>query len=673
MSRASAGTALRAMELPDDNGVRVLNIREIDYRDGAEEALLTLLAGAQDVSSTSDELAGMATSWAEQYHLDPSRANVLRVLSIPAGARILEVGAGCGTLTRYLGEQGVEVDAVEPVLSRARVARERCRDLGSVEVFVGQIEDVPRAADYDLVIVVGVLEYTGRGYSGTEQHQRFLEEVRARLAPGGSLILAIENKLGTKYLAGAPEDHYNVPFEGVEGYPSGGTRARTFSRRELEGMLTEVGLSPRTLAAFPDYKMTRAVLDPLALAGTPEQSLLSNLPIFPSPDWVGVRSPAANEQLLWRSLVEAGLALDTSNSLLILASNGEPAGELWPGERLARYFSWNRRREFTLVSTVERDLTGAVHIHREPLVSEKSAGGLSIVGSVDPFVEGGDFIDGFVSADENGSRALVGQWVELVAEREKRGDLSFDCVPANIRIVSDGSLAVIDDEWRMDDVKADWVIRRGILLLALKFRGTGRRPSWVSKDSTPREIALLIGSWAGMEDRSWLDRTVDEESVLQAGIQRPTGRVSGDRIEDNRIRLNLALVESNSPEVSLRWKERGGRDSNFSRAELQNVTDSVQELSRYVMRFEQAYRQQVTTLEARLTGDATAYRSKLDEMQKVNSKLESRLESASAELRKLESRHEAASAELIRMRNTLSWRLTKWLRRLRGLSRKNGG
>lgn len=659
MSRASAGSALRARELPDNSGVRILNIREVDHRDGPEESLLALLTQAQDVSSTSDELAGKATSWAEQYHLDPSRANVLRALSISAGVRILEVGAGCGALTRYLGEQGAEVDAVEPVLSRARVARERCRGLEGVEVFVGQIEDVPRAADYDLIVVVGVLEHIGRGFSGTEPHRFFLEDVQSRLAPGGSLILAIENKLGVKYLAGAPEDHYNVPFEGVEGYPSGGIRARTFSRRELEEMLVDVGLSPRTLAAFPDYKMTRAVLDPLALTGTPEESLLSDLPIFPSPDWVGTRSPAANERLLWRSLVEAGLALEASNSFLMVASNGKPSHELWPGNRQAQYFSWNRRREFTLVSTVERGSDHAVRIRREPLVPGESAGEYAITGSMDPFVAGTDFIDGFIEADEKGARSLIGQWTDLLRDRQGKGNLSFDCVPANLRIARDGALVFIDDEWRMDGVEVERVLRRGIILLALRFRGTNRRPGWISEKMTPREIAIMVGFWVGLEDPLWVDATIDEESALQAGIQRPSGRIPGERLEFNRNQLTLAMATTVFGGTRPRSIDPSGFGDSAHALEVRKLIESASELTGVFARVDKEHRERFLALERRAAEQATATQRKLDEMLDEREMLRKRLT--------------GASEELSRMRATLSWRMTKGLRMLRRRTRKNGG
>ena len=52
-----------------------------------------------------------------------SRANAVRALTLPTQSRVLEIGAGCGAITRYLGETFEQVDALEPMLARARVAR----------------------------------------------------------------------------------------------------------------------------------------------------------------------------------------------------------------------------------------------------------------------------------------------------------------------------------------------------------------------------------------------------------------------------------------------------------------------------------------------------------------------------------------------------------------------
>ena len=95
-----------------------------------------------------------------RYHFSPIRSNLLRPLRIRPGMRVLEIGCGTGAITRWLGEQHAQVVAIEGNIRRARAAAVRCEGLASVEIVAGTLDDVPPDALFDLVVVVGVLEYS---------------------------------------------------------------------------------------------------------------------------------------------------------------------------------------------------------------------------------------------------------------------------------------------------------------------------------------------------------------------------------------------------------------------------------------------------------------------------------------------------------------------------------
>jgi len=505
-------TVLRSGVHEARDGVRLLRADpDIPYRDGAEERLWEIVKAASDVSSDSTEMLEVARGWAEQYHTHPARANVLRALDIPPDAAVLEVGAGCGPITRYLGETGAQVDALEPVLPRARVARERTRDLANVEVFCGNFEDVPSDPVYDLVIVVGVLEYVGGGGADPEPYLRFLQECRTRLRPGGTLVLAIENKLGVKYLTGTGEDHSGRIFHSVEDYPRLGP-ARTFSATALLELTRTSGFAPRLFGVFPDYKHTRVVLDTERLyAAAPD--LLENLPSFPSRYAGTKRVQLASEERVWKEFVRDGLGSHFPNSFLVIGSTEQPA-TLWPEARLAKYFSINRRREY-VASTTVRLAEGEIRFDRVyspepgPLITE----GVTSWG----YVAGSSFLDAFSAADDTARRDLLRRWLELVRAACDRDTVPLDALPSNVIITTDGELQLIDNEFH-DVSPVERVIERGLFWLAVNLGRTTTPETW-SPARTIGDLCLQIAGLAQVPlDAPALDRFLEHEAEFQVVV-----------------------------------------------------------------------------------------------------------------------------------------------------------
>ena len=336
------------------------------YHDGAERYLLDALRKTSDLSLFSPELRSRVHDWASLYHLTPYRATILDALGLTARrARVLELGAGCGAVTRWLGEHFERVDAVEGSLARAQVARERCRDLPGVRVTAANFFDLDFAGTFDVATLIGVLEYSHLYHPDhradpAQAALSNLELVRGSLREDGLLVIAIENRLGLKYLSGCHEDHAGRRFEGVEGYP-GRSSAVTFSAAELERLVLAAGFSGLDFyLAFPDYKLARTVLD---AAATDTSVYPANWVETPFPDRAGPQREAPfNESLVLREIVSAGLLRDLSNSFVVLAYGGERdrvraslgIDEGW----VARHYSLDRRPAFCKRTSLERTAAG---------------------------------------------------------------------------------------------------------------------------------------------------------------------------------------------------------------------------------------------------------------------------------------------------------------------------
>ena len=566
-------------QLLESEGVIVLGDHELGYWDGGEDRVFSILSAANDLSSTSQELSTVGSIWPETYHLTTQRSNIVRALDLPADARVLEIGAGCGAVTRCIAERCGTVDAIEPVPARARAARARTRDLDNVTVYVGLLEDLPPEPVYDIIFVIGVLEYVAGGTDERAPYEAFLRGVAQRLRPGGSLVLAIENPLGVKYIAGDPEDHTNRVYDSIEGYPEG-TQARTFVRTELESLMRSADLTPRTLMAFPDYKLTKVVMAP-DVAGTPPD-LLAHLPSFPSPTWTGIRPRALDEGRLWATLVSSGACAEFPNSFLTLATKpgAEPA-HLWPEHRIARYFSGIRAPWLATVTTVTAD-DHDVWFARARLI--EGSGPEPRRASVDPqshpYIPGRLMLDAIGAWDTSdaGRKELLQQWVAYIDARLADSDAAalWDALPHNIVINGADELHCIDEEWTFVGTTRDGLLARGALLTGLALASSTRTAQWTGM-ATVGDLVDDIGAKLGLPP-GWLELAVEQESAFQAEVIGPRA-IDPDGVLARhdvaaRLRAELALPLSIMPMAPGRERNEDAAtvaELNRIRAELTDV------------------------------------------------------------------------------------------------------
>jgi len=348
--------------------------------------------------------------------------------------------------------------------------------------------------------------------------------------------VAIENPVGVKYLAGAPEDHSGKVFHSVEGYPVDGP-ARTFTRKELRELASVAGFTgAQVLGAFPDYKLTRAVFADALFEAAP--SLALEVPRFPSPDWVVPRPHLVEEADLWSELVATGHGAEFSNSLVLIADSGEPDRSLWSDDLLAAYFSLDRRAELQVRKEVRRD-GEAISIVTVPLGSG-TVDGFTVRAGTEPWVHGRGVVEMLV-AEPHLLDGIVDDWRQMVRETvaSSRGSIPFDLLPHNL-IYQDGVAHVIDDEWRSTRVTQDQVLARGALLLARDLTEVRGYEAWGA--TSRRDLAERIAKAAGLAvDDGWFERSVDEEATLQAMVG--GGGVDDSKFERTRVIVRTDLLE----------------------------------------------------------------------------------------------------------------------------------
>lgn len=332
-------------------------ITQIGYLDGAESYLKEVLMSADDLGLLSDELKSRIKDWPTLYHLSPYRATILDCFDFQnREAKVLELGAGCGAVTRWLGEHFRDVHAVEGSFQRASIARLRCRDLSNVKVYAANFFDIEFEKQFDIVTLIGVLEYSHLYHPVHKEkpHEAALSTlqlIHRGIKDQGILLLAIENKLGLKYFSGAKEDHSGKLFDGIQGYPDIKTPV-SYSAAELSNLLLSAGFTSIDFyLPFPDYKLVQTIFNAQKLAPHTHHYLYNWIKT-PFPDRVTQqRTLLFNENLALREISKAGLLKDLSNSFLIIAHKGDKAANrkylgFSDDDWIARHYSLDRHKDF---------------------------------------------------------------------------------------------------------------------------------------------------------------------------------------------------------------------------------------------------------------------------------------------------------------------------------------
>ncbi|MEG0961857.1 MAG: methyltransferase [Lachnospiraceae bacterium] len=199
--------------------------------------------------------------WAVLYHLSRQRENIVEPMEIRKSDDVLEIGAGLGAVTGAIARKCKKVDCIELSRRRSLVNAYRHRDYSNIEIFVGNFQDIAIEKKYDVITLIGVLEYAYHYIDSKHPYEDFIKKVSQSLKQNGKLYVAIENKLGMKYFAGYHEDHIGKPFVGIEGYKKE-DKVKTFSRSQLEKLLLENGFSSTHFYyPFPDYKLPTIIYD----------------------------------------------------------------------------------------------------------------------------------------------------------------------------------------------------------------------------------------------------------------------------------------------------------------------------------------------------------------------------------------------------------------------------
>lgn len=278
------------------------------YSDGdIEEQILKIVRETTDYEK---EVLLDGNDWATLYHLSPIRENLLEWYDFGKDKSLLEIGAGCGAVTGLFCRKLGRVVANDLSRRRSLINATRNRKYDNLEILVGNFEDIQTEEKFDYVTLIGVLEYSIYYINSADPFTDMLRRAKAYLKPGGTLIVAIENRFGIKYWSGAKEDHTWKAFDGIQGY-AGVDRVRTFSRKGLEKLILNSGFQTcEFYYPLPDYKLPLMIYSEFNI---PKQYPVSGN----TPNYDCERYILFNEEKAMNDLIQDGSFEDFANSFLV--------------------------------------------------------------------------------------------------------------------------------------------------------------------------------------------------------------------------------------------------------------------------------------------------------------------------------------------------------------------
>ncbi|MBX9742876.1 MAG: glycosyltransferase [Chthoniobacterales bacterium] len=551
----------------------------IAYNDGdeIEQRLAVIIGQVKDRSLHSVELCQHCTDWPSTYHLSKVRANILRPFEKEfQGKNILEMGAGCGALTRYLGEIGANVLALEGSVRRATITRLRTQELENVTVVADNISSFSINQQFDFVTLIGVLEYADLFISGETPAISLLKIARSFLKPNGRIIIAIENQLGLKYFAGAPEDHLGQAMIGIEGR-YGKKQPRTFGQAVLGKMLKEADfIQQQFLAPFPDYKLPISIVTE---QGMEEEHFDAS--VFA---WQSVKSDEQlplhthfSLELAWQEAFKNRLGMSLSNSFLIVASLSEKS-PLLPSTILAYHYSTRRTATYCKETTFNYSADGKIDICCMPLNGKKGEETSSLlVQHIFPRLE--RYVKGTLLSlklikilmADNWSISDVGtfltQYTEILKKLLPFSDSSlrspyniisgsfFDAMPQNIILDKNQTPILFDQEWILNEpFEVGYLFFRVLFLITNAMTHFGFSKEGIITyheliDNSLKRIGIPL-------KEADYHRYFQLELRIQAAI---SGVLEQERVKWNKEKLlpfRTASVEQQiSQEVSLKKKD----------------------------------------------------------------------------------------------------------------------
>jgi len=185
------------------------------------------------------------------------RSNIIKWYTFDKNKKALEIGANYGEITQELVKKVSKVTAIEFDDEKINCIKRRLENNKNYEIKSGQkITDIKIQEKYDYIVAIGTPEYAEK--IGFQNLQHMLEWMYQRLDENGTILFTIDNRFGTKYLAGSTRNKDEVPFAEFKPYIK--RDYKLFGKKEIENIIKKAGiLNYKFYYPVPNYNFAHLI------------------------------------------------------------------------------------------------------------------------------------------------------------------------------------------------------------------------------------------------------------------------------------------------------------------------------------------------------------------------------------------------------------------------------
>ncbi len=277
------------------------------------------------------------------YFLSPLRHGLLEWYPFEKEGSLLEIGSGYGQLTSLFTQKVNRVVAVEDSKSKCDIISKRAED---AIVMLSDFDDIQLDEKFDYIILCNVFEYAKSFFKSKNPYVDYLNYLKKFLKEGGVILLALSNRLGLKYFAGAKEEHANQFFYGLNGFNDTDI-VQTFSKTELEDIINAAGFSKyKFFYPYPNHEIPQVINT---------DKTVNKIPFMGVTEFPDDRIQVFEEEIMNMTLSQDDLCQYFANSFLVEIRSSDMR---YPTDDIDFIkLALNKKKEFQVTTTIWSDGT----------------------------------------------------------------------------------------------------------------------------------------------------------------------------------------------------------------------------------------------------------------------------------------------------------------------------